>query len=151
MRAVPVQHTDDITSFLEFRTSHKLLDSYIEQYELDEDEPVMMTNSTQVQNGNVTHSRIDRAYYSQPLHGKIRFDDPDLIPHAAVSTQGHIPIAITILDPAIAKVHQYKKIWRMNIDSTNDTVLRKKLTNIIQSSMVYKTYKTFYDINNHYI
>ena len=32
MRAVPVQHTDDITSFLEFRTSHKLLDSYIEQY-----------------------------------------------------------------------------------------------------------------------
>ena len=107
MRAVPVQHTDDITSFLEFRTSHKLLDSCIEQYELDEDEPVMMTNSTQVQNGNVTHSRIDRAYYSQPLHGKIRFDDPDLIPHAAVSTQGHIPIAITILDPAIAKVHQY--------------------------------------------
>ena len=131
IRTTPVHNSEDITTFLEFRASHKLLDSYIEQYELDEDEPIMMTNTTHVHHGNLTHSRIDRAYYSQSLHGKIRFDDPDTIPPAAVSTQGHTPIAITILDPSVSTVHQYKKIWRMNIDSINDPILKTKVNSII--------------------
>ena len=35
IRTTPVHNSEDITTFLEFRASHKLLDSYIEQYELD--------------------------------------------------------------------------------------------------------------------
>ena len=99
MRPSPSHHTDDITTFLEFRTTHRLLDAYIEQYELEDDEPVMMTNTTNIQNGLTTHSRIDRAYYSRQIHGIVRFDDKDNIPPCAASTQGHSPIAITLLDP----------------------------------------------------
>ena len=123
LRPSPSHHTDDITTFFEFRTSHRLLDAYIEQYELDEDEPVMMTNHTNIQNGLTSHSRIDRAYYSQQLHGIVWFDDQDNIPSCAVSTQGHSPIAITLLDPKISRVHHYKKIWGMGADSLNDTIL----------------------------
>ena len=43
MRPSPSHHTDDITTFQEFRTTHRLLDAHIEQYELEDDEPVMMT------------------------------------------------------------------------------------------------------------
>ena len=108
LRPKPPQHIEDVTTFLDMRTSHRLLDAYIEQYELDDDEPVMMTNTTNTTNG-ITNSRIDRAYYSRSLHGIIRFDEPDTIPTCAVNTQGHSPIAITILDPKVSRVHQYKK------------------------------------------